>query len=612
MTKTRAEAKFIVVEHDVARRREPMENSKIAALVELGILCRGVPVEAVGPGHADPGPHRLSPHTQLCRFEHPRYKNPFQDESVSTYEFFEPGTSLETVLTRTRLVVFLGVGDTPELRRALAAREAVVVLFEPDERVLIEFLERFKLAGLNRPNLFCFTGDSRSFDPPLQDMLPGDMFRLGTPAFFLTPRIGELYPEWAGRVVEYLEILHYRHAVYGLSGQALSRSRPLRDIHRGLLYDQQVHAFENVPEFLAAPDISQLRNGLRGADAVLVAAGPDLAGKLDYIRRARERAVVICVNNAVKPLAEAGIRPHFVIINDTSIASGHVFRHIPKLPETILVAHCLSDLGGDRFRQKYLFGSFLPQIFGERDNLRLHGSVISTAFSLARHLGCARCVLIGAQLASDNPWGLGYASGTVKDTPDQTERKLTNAHPQLCPVATPFGDGLFTTLNFLDAALWLSEEIRVSGVPCVNTSKSSILYGEGIEYDDEPELRGGPPDMRDFFRPRPPHVNRDEAARWLRQEARLWNSVRDVSRTMLDDDSPAMAAKGMAILKQLDANNVTYLAERREGFENYTFQKLVFEGSEADRREGLRHYFRHVLEMSGEFLALLKRALQSL
>ena len=81
------------------------------------------------------------------------------------------------------------------------------------------------------------------------------------------------------------------------------------------------------------------------------------------------------------------------------------------MPGTILVGHCLSDLGGDRFRQKYLFGSFLPQIFGERDNLRLHGSVISTAFSLARHLGCARCVLVGAQLASPDPWKPGLRPG---------------------------------------------------------------------------------------------------------------------------------------------------------------------------------------------------------
>ena len=100
---------------------------------------------------------------------------------------------MEKALSGTRLVVLLGTADTPQLRAALASKTTVVILFEPDERVLIRFLEEFKLAGLNRPNLFCFTGDPRSFDPPLQDMLPGDLFRLGTPAFFVTDRVNDLY-----------------------------------------------------------------------------------------------------------------------------------------------------------------------------------------------------------------------------------------------------------------------------------------------------------------------------------------------------------------------------------------------------------------------------------
>jgi hypothetical protein len=515
---------------------------------------------------------------------------------------------MATALSSTRLVVMLGVADAGELRQCLASRGTVVVLFEPDERVLIKFLERFKLAGLNRDNLFCFTGNPYSFNPALQEMLPGDMFRLGTPAFFMTDRIRSDYGAWARDVIEYLEVLHYRHAIYGLSGQSLVRSRPLRDIHRGLLLDQQMHLYQNIGDYLVSPDISHLRNRLGGATAILVAAGPDLAAKLDYLRRNRDRAVVVCVNNAIKPLAEAGIEPHFVVINDTSIASGEVFQHIPALPGTILVAHCLSDLGGDRFRQKYLFGSILPQVFGERDNLKLHGSVISTAFSLARHLGCTRCVLVGAQLASHKPWGLGYAKGTLKPDPERETKPLVNEYPQLYPAATPFGEQLYTTINFRDAALWLAEEIRLSNVECVNTSRSSILYGQGITFDDEPELSGVVPSLKDLFRPGQPRVDMERVRKFLGHELSLWTSVRDVARTLLADSGPAMTAKGMAILDQLDKNNVTYLVERYRQFNNMEFFRLVFRGSEQDRRKGLSMYFEHVLRMSEEFLGLLNRA----
>ena len=590
-----------------------MENSKIAALVELGILCRGEPVEARGIGAADPGPHHVSGHNQLCRFERPVFRHPFEDPSLEAYTFFPSGTTVAEGLARTRLAVILGAADTPQLRTYLESPDTVVILFEPDERVLVEFLKAVKLARLNRKNFFCFTGDPYTFNPALQDLFPREIFQRGTPLFLTTERVGTLYGAWAAQVIDYLETLHYRHVIYPLSGQGLSRSQPLRKIFRGLVYDQQRHAYENIPDYLTCPAIGDLRNRLHGLPAILVAAGPDLSGKLDYLRANMDRAVIICVNNAVKPLVEAGIRPHFVIINDTSIDSGMVFRHIPELPETILVAHCLSDLGGDRFRQKYLFGSFLPEIFGEREMLRLHGSVISTAFSLANRLGCGKCVLVGAQLVSENPWGLGYARGTLKERPSDEDKPLIHEYPQLYPVTTPFGEQRYTTINFRDASLWLAEVIRLSGVECVNTSKSSILYGRGIEFDPAPELPKASVTQAfsRLFRSRPPRVERREVRRYVAHELGLWKSVNGAVRAMLNESGPAMAVKGMAILGQLDGSNVTYMVERRRPFDNKKFYRLVFRGGEEDRRAGLRYYFENVLDMSEEFLALLNRASRS-
>ena len=595
-----------------------MENSKIAALVELGILCRGEPVETHGEGAADPGPHETSGHDQLCRFENPRFQHPFEDDSVEAFSFFYQGMKVEDALARTRLVVVLGAADTDQLRACMNRSDVVVILFEPDERVLVKFLEGAGLARLNRKNFFCFTGDPYSFNPALQDLFPGEMFRRGTPFFITTGRITADYGIWAAQVVEYFEMLHYRNIIYPLSGQALAFSHPLRNIYRGLLYDQQLHAYANIPGYLACPTIAELHNGLRGLPAILVAAGPDLPGMFDYLRANRDRAVIICVNNAVKPLVEAGIKPHIVIINDTSIDSGEVFGHIPEMPETFLVAHCLSALGGGTFRRKFLFGEYLPEVFGSRDMLKLHGSVISTAFALARYLGCGKCVLVGAQLASNNPWGLGYAKGAIKKKPAGVEKPLVNKFPQLYPVTTPFGERMYTTLNFRDAALWLAEEIRLSGVECVNTSRSSILYGQGIEYDPAPVLPKAQvaQAFARLFRVGPPRVDRKKVRRYVAHELQHWKSVHSVAEAMLQESGPVMAAKGMAILKQLDGANVTYLVERYrpagKRFDNPTFCRQVFQGSPKERVEGLTRYFGRVREITEQFITLLNQAARSL
>lgn len=584
------------------------ENRKVAALVEIGILCRGEDVPAHGDGSADPGPHEYSGHNQLCRFESNHYHYPFEDPSVAAFHHFSPGMTMDEALTKTRLLVMIGASDSPEFRRAMQEPDTLVFLFEPDDRVLIEFLESTPLARLNREGFFIFTGAPYSFNPALQEMLPANLFRKGTPAVFMTERIREHYGPWAKEITEYLEILHYRHAIYPLTGQFLSRSVPFRNIKRTIIYDQQVHAYDNVGDFLRFPEIDRLKNTMRGHSAILVAAGPTLEGKLDYIRENRHRAVIIAVNNALKPLVEAGIKPHMVVINDVSIIAAKVFQHIPAVPETILVGQCLSDLGGDKFRQKYIFGSHSPEVFGHRGDLKLHGSVISTAFSLALHLGCVRTVLIGAQLCSDNPWSLAYAKGTVKYQEGESEKPLIHRHPQLCPVNTPFGETLYTTPNFRDAALWLAEHIRLSGVRCYNTARQSILFSSGIEYDPAPALPEADVTklFAHLFKPDPVVVDYAQVMEYLRYETGRWQNMAKVSAEMLKESGPLMVAKGLAILGQADKNNITYLVERFEDFDNCHFAVLLNSGDRQE--EALRYYYEYVLAMSRDLLRRLSRA----
>lgn len=586
------------------------ENRKVAALVEIGILCRGEDVQTHGHGAADPGPHVYAGHNQFCWYESARYQYPHEDPNRPAFDHFPPDLTMDQALARTRLLVMIGAADSPEFRRAMEEPDTLVFLFEPDDRVLIEFLEGVPLARLNREGFFLFTGNPYSFKPALQEMLPSDLFKKGTPAVFLTERIRSRYADWVKDVTDYMEVLHYRHAIYPLTGQFMVRSRPFRKIKRKLIYDQQVHAYDNIPDCLRFPDITRIRNAMRGRPAILVAAGPDMENRLDYVRKNRNRAVVISVNNALKPLAEAGIHPHMVVINDISIVSGKVFDHIPPMPETILVGQCLSDLGGDKFRQKYLFGEHLPEIFGHRAGLELHGSVISTAFSLAEHMGCTRTVLVGAQLCSDNPWGLSYAKGTVKGEADSRERPLIHRHPQLCPVTTPFGETLYTTPNFRDAALWLTETIRLSGVECLNTCRQSILYGRGIEYDPEPELPEGDV-TRAFaalFKPDPHRPDFRGVADYFRYEIGRWTNIARTTAMLLNEHGPMLVAKGLAVLNQMDQNNITYLVERFDDFDNLHFHKLLNADSGTEKEAGLRYYFEHILAMSRELLRHLKRA----
>jgi len=592
--------------------RNFMTNPTFTALAELGLLCLGAPLPEAG-GEALSGPHAYRGHIQFCQYENSAYRHPFPDSSAPLYDIYGPDLTIAQALKLTNLIIMLGAEHDDALQRCLDDPETMVLIFEPDAAAMAKFVAATKPSKLAQQRTFLFLGDPYSFNPPLQDMLPRKVFIQGTPAVFQTPRIAEHYGDWAEKTAEYMEILHYRHSIYPLTGQAMKHSRPLRVIKRERTYVQQLHAYENIGDFLVSPDIRQLRNRLKGQTAILVAAGPALPEKFDYIRKNRDRTVVICVNNALKPLSEAGIKPHFAVINDTSFASAEVFEHIPKQSGTILVAHCMAGLGGDRFRQKYLFGTYKEDVFQARPDLDLHGSVITTAFSLARHMGCARCVIAGAQLASHDPTKLAYAKGTTNHSPDMIMNRQRNGGGSLYPVHTPFGETLYTTVNFRDAALWLTEEIRLSGIECVNTTKDSILYGQGIRYESEPELPEASTAriMADLFKPEPPLINRRIVQQYLVQEKGKWVALRKAATDVLGGRPAQLIANGEVVLKQLDELGVTFMVEGFPGFDTSHFHALAFSGDAGKKADGFRYFYENLQRMSSALLDALDAAAQA-
>lgn len=583
-------------------------TKNLESLQEANIIMRG-PKKACR-GLLDDGVHSHYDHTPAWAYENPAVHQPFHKESHSLLDELPAGATLQEILGHTRLIVFLGASPNAVLLRALAREDLIVVIMEPCEEVLEEALSHLPQDLTRRNGVIYITGDPEGHVPPVQEVLPDALFQAGIPAFLATDRIRTTHAAWAHKATEYLELLYYRHRVYPVSGQQFNRSRPIRNIRRGMIFDQHLHSYENLTEYMRWPAITDLKDTFTGATAILVAAGPELPEKLEFLRDNADNALIICVNNALKPLLDNGIEPHFVIINDTSIASGQVFRQIRPTSRTILVGHCLSDLGGNKFKRKFIFGNFKPELFGNRPMLRLHGSVISTAFSLARHLGCGRCIFVGTQLASSNPWQLSYSKGTVHGEAAERNRERIDRFPQLYPVTCPDGTTLFTSLNFRDAALWLSEEIRISGIPCINTSTRSILFGEGIRQETDPEL---PPDpglktrlaALNRIRHTPPAA--DKVTSFLNTELAFWKQLKKALTVLQDKQEEQLAASFGPLLDQLDNGGITHLVERYEDFSNARFIALLESEDAAERDRGRRYFLAYASGMADRFIDELAR-----
>lgn len=607
-------------------------EAKLQALGSLGVLARAEETlpcpEGLGDGHA------AYDHTPVWAYEKPALARPYADQSRLVFEMLPPGLCPEEAAAHTRLFVFIGATAGPELRSILERDGCLILLFEPDPEALAAFLDLVPPRILAQRRVGVFLGDPATLPLSLGELIPESSFEAGFPVFYVRQGLAEALPEYVSGLVEYVEFLFWRTSVYPLEGQQLQCSRPVRDIERGAMFDQQKHLCENLPGYLSHPSIAAIKGGLAGETAVLVAAGPGMEDKLPLLKELQDRAVIICVHRALPVLLDAGVTPHFTVINDTSYFAARHYDPLPESVPTMLVAHCLASLGGGRFRRTFLFGEVYPEVFGERPTLRLHGSVISTAYALAMWLGCSRCILVGAQLAGNDQRRLAYTpsdQGAIGNEP-RIAPEGNVGWPLLYPVDSPAGR-LYTTLNFRDAALWLLDEIRANGVPCVNTTPASILFGRGVELDEHPVLPAAPglaERIEALAKAPPPSVDRRKALAVVCAEAERWRSVAMTAgraavelhaawvdgclaaragckgKESLAEALPGMVRSAMTILEGFDKDMVSGLVERYPEYCHSRVYAAVFGSDDLlTRAVGLHEYFSCVAGMSRLFCGLL-------
>lgn len=589
-------------------------HPKLRALKDLGIALIEPPEGSASRSSLSLGPPDASVHAPLgresfWRYCNPRVQYPFaQGKDVKpVFDFYDEHTGLAELLEKTRCFVLLGAGRSEQLTRLVEAG-AVVIVLEPDPDRLVAALEGISLNRLRSEKVFYLSGDMDRLMPQLETVFTPELFSLGFPAFLAEDGPDHDQKQWItglAEVLEYIEVLYYRHRIYPLTGHDLLRSRPVRDVRRGIYFDQQKHLYENLPRYVTCAGVDALANAFNGETAILVAAGPDLENRLDFLRRNQDKGLVICVNNALTVLLKQGIIPHLAIIIDSALIVEPSLLNLGRMDSTVLAAHTLSSTGEDTFSRVCFYGGCLPPMFPDTPFLAWHGSVITAAFSLARLAGCDRCVLVGAQLGSRDKKRLRHVAGTL---PEAEKRAPSERLKDNYPVSTPSGQTLYTSPNFLDVALWFRMEIARAGLPVINTTRESLLFGPNIEHDSDPALSPKMDirtklDSLDLTRE---HQNMDQVERYMREHLGFWRQVaRDAARALEGDP---LAKGSLALFELYENNNVSYLVQRFQDFRNQRFHDLFFASNDPEsKRRGLLYYFGYVRAMAEFFRDLLAK-----
>ena len=157
------------------------------------------------------------------------------------------------------------------------------------------------------------------------------------------------------------------------------------------------------------PGVIALKNRLRDIPCIVVGAGPSLDKNIRYLRKACERAVILCCDAALKPLLSHGIVPNFVLVLDPQEEIARFLSNVPQKGITLVVPTIVHPSILELWKEDILFfNKFAPDIptlveiqkmVPEIGILTPGGTVLSVTYDLAFQAGCNPILFAGQDLS---------------------------------------------------------------------------------------------------------------------------------------------------------------------------------------------------------------------
>lgn len=187
--------------------------------------------------------------------------------------------------------------------------------------------------------------------------------------------------------------------------------------------------FLNLNKVLTSTPAESFNDLFKARPGIIVSAGPSLSKNADLLKKAKDKAVILTVGTALKPVLATGIKPDIGVSIDGGEAN---FRHFealdtsgfPLLFDPIIYPRILEEYQGHLIASVFfeVFKTWL-QTLGcpNPGQVRMGPSVASTAFDFALELGLDPIIFIGQDLAFTG--GYSHARGTVYEHKEPTREK---------------------------------------------------------------------------------------------------------------------------------------------------------------------------------------------
>ncbi|HLP57951.1 MAG TPA: 6-hydroxymethylpterin diphosphokinase MptE-like protein, partial [Candidatus Deferrimicrobium sp.] len=164
---------------------------------------------------------------------------------------------------------------------------------------------------------------------------------------------------------------------------------------------------KNLPLIFNTRPATHLKNVFHHTPGFIVSAGPSLDKNILHLKKIRDRALLIAVDTALKPLLKRSIHPHITAIGDPSHKNYlHLQGTEKEIRHFVAAEACIAHQVFHDFRDKIFtlsVGKSMVRMIEEHTEpfgeLEAWGSVISIALTLAVYMGLDPIIFVGQDFA---------------------------------------------------------------------------------------------------------------------------------------------------------------------------------------------------------------------
>ena len=251
----------------------------------------------------------------------------------------------------------------------------------------------------------------------------------------------------------------------------------------------------NTPHVLDGVPVELLFGKFKGTASFLVGAGPSLGDRqIMQLKKAKNKALIVAVGTALKPLLGCGVEPDLVVATDPQNESYRHFEGVEdcESPLIFLPTVCPDIVRKYRGRKVVAFQEDYPEVGRMADALsrtkvKTGGSVLTTALDILIRMASDPIIFVGCDLGY--PRGVGHAGGTIWDerwrevvvnsrfsTLEEENRKYIDGGEKVW-VEGVNGREILTHLNLKSYLSWIENRLKDEPGWFINASGGAHIRG---------------------------------------------------------------------------------------------------------------------------------------